>query len=108
VVLAESVKMGYFAQHAMDLLDGGSTVFGKLEHPFPHARQVSLRSLAGAFGFSGDEVEKQCRLSRVGATPGFLQLVEFALGFVGLAAEADGCLGAGVYGSATCRGSSPG
>ena len=62
VTLGGSVKMGYFAQHAMDLLDGDRTVFGTLEDAFPMAGQGSLRSLAGAFGFSGDEVEKRCRV----------------------------------------------
>ncbi|GLR65760.1 glycosyl transferase family 1 [Acidocella aquatica] len=62
VTLGGSVKMGYFAQHAMDLLDGESTVFETLDAAFPHAGQGALRSLAGAFGFSGDEVEKRCRL----------------------------------------------
>jgi ATPase subunit of ABC transporter with duplicated ATPase domains len=62
VVLGGSVKMGYFAQHAMDLLDGESTVFETLVDAFPLAGQGSLRSLAGAFGFSGDEVEKRCRV----------------------------------------------
>jgi ATPase subunit of ABC transporter with duplicated ATPase domains len=62
VVLGGSVKMGYFAQHAMDLLDGERTVFETLVEAFPLAGQGSLRSLAGAFGFSGDEVEKRCRV----------------------------------------------
>jgi len=57
-----SVKMGYFAQHAMDLLDGEDTVFETLEHSFPQAGQGSLRSLAGCFGFSGDDIEKRCRV----------------------------------------------
>ena len=62
VTLGGSVKMGYFAQHAMDLLDGNSTVFETLDAAFPHAGQGALRTLAGAFGFSGDEVEKRCRV----------------------------------------------
>jgi ATPase subunit of ABC transporter with duplicated ATPase domains len=62
VTLGGSVKMGYFAQHAMDLLDGERTVFETLDAAFPHAGQGSLRTLAGAFGFSGDEVEKRCRV----------------------------------------------
>jgi len=57
-----SVKMGYFAQHAMDLLDGERTVFQSLEDAFPTAGQGSLRALAGCFGFSGDDVEKRCRV----------------------------------------------
>ncbi|MGJ5137115.1 ABC-F family ATP-binding cassette domain-containing protein [Bradyrhizobium oligotrophicum] len=62
VTIGGSVKMGYFAQHAMDLLDGDETVFESLEHSFPQAGQGSLRALAGCFGFSGDDVEKRCRV----------------------------------------------
>lgn len=62
VTVGGSVKMGYFAQHAMDLLDGENTVFETLEHAFPQAGQGSLRALAGCFGFSGDDVEKRCRV----------------------------------------------
>jgi ATPase subunit of ABC transporter with duplicated ATPase domains len=62
VILGGSVKMGYFAQHAMDLLDGERTVFQSLEDSFPQAGQGSLRTLAGCFGFSGDDVEKKCRV----------------------------------------------
>jgi ATPase subunit of ABC transporter with duplicated ATPase domains len=62
VTLGGSVKMGYFAQHAMDLLDGERTVFQSLEDAFPQAGQGSLRTLAGCFGFSGDDVEKKCRV----------------------------------------------
>lgn len=62
VIVGGSVKMGYFAQHAMDLLEGENTVFETLEHAFPQAGQGSLRALAGCFGFSGDDVEKRCRV----------------------------------------------
>jgi ATPase subunit of ABC transporter with duplicated ATPase domains len=62
VSVGASVKMGYFAQHAMDLLDGERTVFEELEYAFPRAGTGSLRSLAGCFGFSGDDVEKRCRV----------------------------------------------
>jgi ATPase subunit of ABC transporter with duplicated ATPase domains len=62
VTVGGSVKMGYFAQHAMDLLDGDRTVFEALEDAFPQAGQGSLRTLAGCFGFSGDDIEKRCRV----------------------------------------------
>jgi ATPase subunit of ABC transporter with duplicated ATPase domains len=62
VAVGGSVKMGYFAQHAMDLLDSERTVFQSLEDAFPQAGQGSLRALAGCFGFSGDDVEKKCRV----------------------------------------------
>ena len=62
VTLGASVKLGYFAQHAMEVLDGDRTVFQSLEDSFPRAGQGALRALAGCFGFSGDEVEKRCRV----------------------------------------------
>jgi ATPase subunit of ABC transporter with duplicated ATPase domains len=62
VTVGGSVKMGYFSQHAMELLDGDQTIFEALEAHFPQASQGSLRALAGCFGFSGDDVEKKCRV----------------------------------------------
>ncbi len=57
-----SVKMGYFAQHAMDLLQGEATVWETLQDAFPRSSVGSLRTLCGCFGFSGDEIEKRCRV----------------------------------------------
>ncbi len=62
VTVGGSVKMGYFAQHSMELLDGERTIFQSLEDSFPQAGQGALRTLAGCFGFSGDEIEKKCRV----------------------------------------------
>ncbi len=62
VTIGGSVKLGYFAQHAMELLEGEHTVFQSLETAFPQAAQGSLRALAGCFGFSGDDVDKRCRV----------------------------------------------
>jgi ATPase subunit of ABC transporter with duplicated ATPase domains len=62
VTLGASVKLGYFAQHSMDLLDGDLTILQWLEQRFPKAGQAPLRALCGCFGFSGDDVEKRCRI----------------------------------------------
>ncbi len=62
VAIGAGVRMGYFAQHSMDLLDGEETIFESLESAFPQAGQGQLRTLAGCFGFSGDDVEKPCRV----------------------------------------------
>jgi len=62
VSVGGTVRLGYFAQHAMELLDGERTVFQSLEDAFPQAGQGSLRALAGCFGFSGDDAEKRCRV----------------------------------------------
>jgi ATPase subunit of ABC transporter with duplicated ATPase domains len=62
VVGGASVKLGYFAQHAMELLDPSLRVLEQLEHDHPRANGGTLRNLLGAFGFSGDDVEKPCRV----------------------------------------------
>ncbi len=58
--LGASVKLGYFAQHAMDLLSADDSVIDALQSAFPTANLGSLKALAAAFGFSGDDVEKRC------------------------------------------------
>ena len=62
VTIGSSVKMGYFAQHAMEVLKEELTVFETLQGDFPTASQGTLRSLAGSFGFPGDDVEKRVRV----------------------------------------------
>src|SRR5688572_8169595 len=56
-----SLKMGYFAQQALDLLDPNLTIDEQLRRDFPEESIGSLRSLAGAFQFSGQDVDKMIR-----------------------------------------------
>jgi ATPase subunit of ABC transporter with duplicated ATPase domains len=77
VAVGGSVKMGYFAQHAMELLDGERTVFEELEYSFPQAGQGSLRALAGCFGFSGDDEKARLVMAKMlYDPPNFLVLDE--------------------------------
>jgi ATPase subunit of ABC transporter with duplicated ATPase domains len=62
VSLGASVTLGYFAQHAMERLDPQRTVLEVLERDHPRASGGTLRTVLGAFGFSGDDVEKPCRI----------------------------------------------
>ncbi len=62
VTIGASVKLGYFAQHAMEQLEPDDSVIDALQGAFPLATIGSLKALAGAFGFSGDDVEKNCRI----------------------------------------------
>jgi ATPase subunit of ABC transporter with duplicated ATPase domains len=62
VTIGASTKVGYFAQHAMELLDPARSVWEELITAFPNAGVGSLRTLAGVFGFSGDDIEKPCRI----------------------------------------------
>jgi ATPase subunit of ABC transporter with duplicated ATPase domains len=59
--LGASLRVGYFAQQALDLLDPDLTIAGQLERDFPRESIGTLRNLAGAFQFSGDDVEKKIR-----------------------------------------------
>src|SRR4051812_13521042 len=61
VRLGASLAMGYFAQQSLDVLDPNLTVFEQLQKDFPQDSIGSLRTLAGAFQFSGDDVEKKIR-----------------------------------------------
>jgi ATP-binding cassette subfamily F protein 3 len=58
VELGANVQLGYFAQHQMEQLTGSRTVLEELEAFAPLAGQGTLRNLAGAFQFSGDDVDK--------------------------------------------------
>ena len=62
VTLGAGVRMGYFAQHAMELLDPQKTVYETLEDAFPLASVGTLKSLGGCFGFSGSDIDKACRV----------------------------------------------
>jgi ATPase subunit of ABC transporter with duplicated ATPase domains len=59
--LGASLHMGYFAQQALDLLNPDLTVWDQIEKDFPQESIGVLRNLLGAFGFSGDDVQKKIR-----------------------------------------------
>jgi ATPase subunit of ABC transporter with duplicated ATPase domains len=61
VTLGASVKLGYFAQQALDLLDPDLTVYEQIQKDFSHESVGLLRNLLGAFQFSGDEIDKRIR-----------------------------------------------
>jgi len=59
VKLGPSVKLGYFAQQALDVLDPELTVLDQLNRKFPLVAEGTKRNLLGAFQFSGDEQDKR-------------------------------------------------
>jgi ATPase subunit of ABC transporter with duplicated ATPase domains len=61
VRLGASLIMGYFAQQSLDVLDPDLTIMEQLVKDFPQDNLGALRTLAGAFQFSGDDVEKRIR-----------------------------------------------
>ena len=61
VRLGANLKMGYFAQQSLDVLDADRTIFEQLSADFPREGVGMIRTLAGAFQFSGDDVDKKVR-----------------------------------------------
>jgi ATPase subunit of ABC transporter with duplicated ATPase domains len=61
ITLGASLRMGYFSQQALDVLDPDLTIEEQLQKDFPMESLGVLRNLAGAFQFSGDDVDKKIR-----------------------------------------------
>ena len=62
VTIGASVTMGYFAQHQLEQLDASRTVIEELVAHSPTTNLGTLRSLAGAFGFHGDDHDKPIKV----------------------------------------------
>jgi len=61
VKIGASVRMGYFAQQALQLLNPDLTIWEQMQGDFPNDSVGVLRNLLGAFQFSGDEIDKKIR-----------------------------------------------
>jgi ATPase subunit of ABC transporter with duplicated ATPase domains len=61
IKLGASLQMGYFAQQALQVLNPDLSVWEQMQADFPHESIGALRSLLGAFQFSGEEIEKRIR-----------------------------------------------
>ncbi len=59
VTLGANVELGYFSQHAMELLEPKKTVFETVQEAMPLANIGVIRNLLGAFLFPGDAVDKR-------------------------------------------------
>ena len=59
LTIGANVRIGYFSQHALDILDAKKTVFEELHDRFPESSVGYIRSLLGAFLFSGEEADKK-------------------------------------------------
>ncbi len=58
-VIGASIDIGYFSQNSLDVLDPRSTVVDEVHSRIPNSNLGTVRSLLGAFKFSGDEVDKK-------------------------------------------------
>ncbi|MBU1566281.1 MAG: ATP-binding cassette domain-containing protein [Proteobacteria bacterium] len=59
VLVGAGVTIGYFSQHAMDLLSPDQTVFQAVQESLPLENIGVIRNLCGAFLFQGDDVDKR-------------------------------------------------
>ncbi|HUM47552.1 MAG TPA: ATP-binding cassette domain-containing protein, partial [Chitinophagales bacterium] len=57
-----NVKIGFYAQHQADRLDGDETVFNTIDKIAPSEMSARVRSLLGAFLFRGDDVDKKVKV----------------------------------------------
>lgn len=57
--IGSNVKIGYFSQSALDVLNPDKTIFDEIHDRIPDATIGFVRNLLGAFLFSGDDVYKK-------------------------------------------------
>ena len=62
ITFGNKVKVGYYAQHHADTLRPDRTLFQEVAAEDPAAGQTRVRSILGAFLFSGDDVDKKVRV----------------------------------------------
>lgn len=60
--LGHNVEISYFSQHQADLMDSNSTVFEVIDNAATGEMRTKVRSLLGAFLFSGDSVYKKVKV----------------------------------------------
>ena len=62
VKLGHEVKIGYYAQNQQDMLDQEKTVFETLDDVATGDMRVKVKSLLGAFLFSGETIDKKVKV----------------------------------------------
>jgi ATP-binding cassette, subfamily F, member 3 len=62
IKLGSGVTVGYYAQHHADTLDMSATVYEVVGRANAEAPPARLRSILGAFMFSGDDIDKPVRV----------------------------------------------
>jgi ATP-binding cassette subfamily F protein 3 len=59
VNVGASVRLGYFSQHSLEVLNPDKTLFDEIHDRIPDATIGFVRNLLGAFLFSGDDIYKK-------------------------------------------------
>jgi ATP-binding cassette, subfamily F, member 3 len=87
IKIGSGVQVGYYAQHHADTLDLGATVLEVVQRAAPETPPARIRSILGAFMFSGDDTDKPIKvlsggekarvaLARLLVAPGNLLLMD--------------------------------
>jgi ATP-binding cassette subfamily F protein 3 len=87
IKIGNGVEVGYYAQHHADTLDMDATIYEIISRAAPDASPAKVRSMCGAFMFSGDDVDKMARvlsggerarvaLAKLCIAPGTLMLMD--------------------------------
>jgi ATP-binding cassette subfamily F protein 3 len=87
IKLGSGTKLGYYAQHHAETLDMAATVYEIVQRAAPEQSPNRIRSICGAFMFSGDDIDKPAKvlsggerarvaLARLCASPGNLLLMD--------------------------------
>ena len=62
IELGHNVEVSFFAQHQAEILDGNKTVFETIDDAAKNEMRTRVRSLLGAFLFSGETVDKKVKV----------------------------------------------
>ena len=62
IKIGNDVKVGYYAQHHADTLDLAATVYEVVQRASPETPPARVRSILGAFMFSGDDIDKPVKV----------------------------------------------
>jgi ATP-binding cassette subfamily F protein 3 len=87
IKIGSGVQVGYYAQHHAETLDMTATIYEVIQRAAPDAPPARVRSIAGAFMFSGDDIDKPIKvlsggerarvaLARLCIAPGNLLLMD--------------------------------
>jgi ATP-binding cassette, subfamily F, member 3 len=62
IKIGSGVQVGYYAQHHADTLDMGATIYEIVQRAAPETPPARVRSICGAFMFSGDDIDKPAKV----------------------------------------------
>jgi ATP-binding cassette subfamily F protein 3 len=108
IKLGGGVELGYYAQHHADTLDLAATVYEVVQRAAPDTPPARVRSILGAFMFSGDDIDKPVKvlsggekarvaLARLLVRPGNLLLMDEPTNHLDLASSESLAASLGTY-----------